>query len=197
MKKVVLTAMIFLLFSAMAMAAGQGDDDGAMMASDGGPVYGGTLTMYTRLNDEPASPAETDNQWIATFGKMPIQETLGRGDHDTYGPRGNVDFLAPEVATGGPATAQSDIWSLGLTIHATLTRHSIRPPAPAGTVLDRLRHNLSNPPQFDPRLPGALTAILSTCVRPDPTDRYTSAAALADDLDSTLDDQEIAEWQCR
>ena len=91
MKKLLLTTTVFLLLTAMAMAAGQPGDDGAAMATDG-PQYGGTLTMFSRLGAEPASPSESDSQWISTFGLMPIQETLGMGDVDKFGPRGNGEY---------------------------------------------------------------------------------------------------------
>lgn len=93
MKKLVLSAAILLVAAAMAMAGGQQGTDAAAMEATG-PVYGGEMYMYSRLNDEPASPSESDSQWIATFGLMPIQETLGRGDLETYGPepRGNGEY---------------------------------------------------------------------------------------------------------
>ena len=83
---------MFLVVAAMAMAAGQQDGGTAAAEMGDGPVYGGTLSMFSRLEAEPASPSEADSQWIATFGKMPIQETLCRGDLDTYGPRGSGEY---------------------------------------------------------------------------------------------------------
>ncbi len=92
MKKIVLTAAIFLLLTAMTMAAGQPDAKPAAAADDGTPVYGGTLSMYSRLNAEPASPSESSAQWIATFGMMPIQETLCQADIEKYGANGTGEY---------------------------------------------------------------------------------------------------------
>ncbi|MBN1687270.1 MAG: ABC transporter substrate-binding protein [Spirochaetales bacterium] len=92
MKKIALTAAIFLMMAAMAMAGPQTEGGAAAAAGPEGPVYGGTLTLFSRGTAEPASPSESDSQWIATFGMMPIQETLVRGDIDTYGPRGTGEY---------------------------------------------------------------------------------------------------------
>ena len=91
MKKLLLTTTVFLALAAFAMAGGQTGDDGAAMMADG-PQYGGEISMFSRLAAEPASPAESDAQWIATFGKMPIQETLAMGDMEKYGPRGTGEY---------------------------------------------------------------------------------------------------------
>ncbi len=93
MKKIVLTVTFFLLLAAMAMASpGGGETQTTMAASSGEPVYGGTLTLWSRLAAEPASPSESDSQWISTFGLMPIQETLCMGDIDKYGANGTGEY---------------------------------------------------------------------------------------------------------
>ncbi|MEQ8841603.1 MAG: serine/threonine-protein kinase [Acidimicrobiales bacterium] len=117
-----------------------------------------------------------------------LAQVLPGGDASAYGPRGTPDFVAPEVAMGGAASRASDVWSLGLTLHAVLSTASLRPPLASTGVLDRLRHVVNHPPVIDPALPGEVRAIIERCVADDPASRHPTAASLADALDSTAEE---------
>ena len=93
---------------------------------------------------------------------------------------GTLTYLAPEVALGDEATASSDLYSLGATLHEMLTG---RPPLSASSPLKLLRKITTEPiPPIGsvcPDLPDDVAAWLDRLVAPDPLDRFPSAASAA------------------
>jgi len=93
---------------------------------------------------------------------------------------GTLTYLAPEVALGDEATAASDLYSLGATLHEMLTG---RPPLSASSPLKLLRKITTEPiasiRSQCPDLPADVAAWLDRLVAPDPLDRFPSAASAA------------------
>ncbi len=93
---------------------------------------------------------------------------------------GTLTYLAPEVALGDEATAASDLYSLGATLHEMLTG---RPPLSASSPLKLLRKITTEPipsiASLRPDLPADVAAWLDRLVAPDPLDRFPSAASAA------------------
>jgi len=98
---------------------------------------------------------------------------------------GTPGYLPPEQASlrRGQAGPYSDVYSLGATLYHLLTG---RPPFMAGTAADTIQQVLSadpvSPQRLNPRLPKDLNTICLKCLAKEPTRRYASAAALAEDL---------------
>lgn len=131
-----------------------------------------------------------DTLRITDFGLAKLwlagQETLDVSPRTHTGAiLGTPNYMAPEQALGqsttvGPAT---DVHALGAILYELLTG---RPPYQADTVFDTLvllrTEEPLEPSRLRPRLPRDLETICLKCLHKDPTQRYASAAALAEDL---------------
>ncbi|HJV90606.1 MAG TPA: serine/threonine-protein kinase, partial [Holophagaceae bacterium] len=123
---------------------------------------------------------------------------------------GTVDFMAPEQVLGSaPVDFRADIYGLGATLYAVLTGHppfrpSQSPTAGAQSTQDLhgatpggelhpgdfLRRILQEDPRplsaLDLKLPKDLSVVVAKAMEKDPTRRYATAEAFAEDLDRVL-----------
>jgi eukaryotic-like serine/threonine-protein kinase len=103
----------------------------------------------------------------------------------TFAVLGTPFYMAPEQAISSHmVTASADIYSLGAILYHVLTGN---PPFTGDTPMEVL-HRAAEQPTPRPRLtnrsiPPDLETICLKCLEKDPAWRYSSAAALADDLD--------------
>jgi eukaryotic-like serine/threonine-protein kinase len=130
------------------------------------------------LLDENGHPMVTD------FGlaKRLLEPGL---DTQTGNLLGTPAYMAPEQAQGisskiGPA---ADIYSLGATMYELLTG---RPPFQGETHFATIRQVLEHEPAplrlLNPMVPRDLETICLKCLQKDPSQRYTTALAVAEDL---------------
>jgi serine/threonine-protein kinase len=120
---------------------------------------------------------------ISDFG---LAKRLGESGRTATGAiLGTPNYMAPEQADCkhekiGPAT---DIYALGTILYECLTG---RPPFKPGHLLATVRQVVTEDPlpprHVNPKIPKALETICLKCLQKDPSHRYPSASALADDL---------------
>ena len=102
---------------------------------------------------------------------------------------GTPSYMAPEQAEGDPRLidARADVYGLGAVLYAALTG---RPPFSGASLLATLRKVLEERPP-SPRdlgldVPQPIAAVCLRCLEKDPGNRYSSALALAAELEDLL-----------
>lgn len=94
---------------------------------------------------------------------------------------GSAPYLSPEQATGGVATAQSDLYSLGCVLVTLLTGE---PPFAGEHPLSVLHQHLSSPPPLPssrrPEVGAAVDQLVAQLLAKSPADRPASARDVAD-----------------
>lgn len=105
---------------------------------------------------------------------------------------GTAPYMPPEQVAGGEATRAWDIYSLGAVLYELLTG---RPPFGGNTPLEMFRQIAEHDPRrmrgLNRRIPADLETICRKCLEKDPHHRYSSAAAVGDDLERWLASQPI------
>ncbi len=151
------------------------------------------------LVDKQGTPHVTDFGLAKRVGLCSDQSEIGNPKSDieltlTGQVLGSPNFMPPEQAdpTRGPATAASDVYSLGAILYQLLTG---RPPFLAETLTQTLRLvtdvEAVSPRLLNPGVPRDLETICTKCLEKDPQRRYASARELADELGRFLQDEPI------
>ena len=100
---------------------------------------------------------------------------------------GSVHYISPEQAKGLPVTAESDIYSAGISLYEMLT--GTVPFIGDTTVSTALMHlsAIPTPPkELNPSIPPALNDIVLRAIEKDPLQRYSSAKLMRSDLIRSL-----------
>src|SRR5258707_7312892 len=139
------------------------------------------------LLDQKGKPHLTD------FGLARLVETESTVTR-TVEVLGTPSYMAPEQAVGNNAqlTASTDVYGLGAVFYQLLTGH---PPFAGGTTYETIRLLLDTEPKqprlLNPKIDRDLSTICLKCLEKDPKRRYSSALALAEDLERCLKHEPI------
>src|SRR6516225_9582151 len=155
---------------------------------------GGVVSGEWSQDTTHYSPLTTHQPKITDFGLA--QPTEGARTLTQSGVlAGTPGYMAPEQASGkralvGPAT---DVYALGVVLYQLLTGQL---PFPGDSTLEVLRAVMSDEPArprcLQPGLPRDLEAITLHCLEKEPSRRYPSALALAEDLQRFRERKQVA-----
>jgi TolB-like protein/Tfp pilus assembly protein PilF len=139
------------------------------------------------LLDAQGEPLLTD---FGLAGLMETESTITR----TLDVMGTPSYMAPEQAAGEHTklSKATDIYGLGAVLYQLLTD---RPPFAGGTTYETIRLLLNTEPRqprlWNRKIGRELSTICLKCLEKDPKRRYSSALALAEDLEHWLKHEPI------
>ncbi|MFZ0917209.1 MAG: protein kinase [Candidatus Udaeobacter sp.] len=139
------------------------------------------------LLDQKGEPHLTD------FGLARLVETESTMTR-TLEVMGTPSYMAPEQAVGNNAGVSSatDVYGLGAVFYQLLTDH---PPFAGGTTFETIKLLLGTEPRqprlWNRKIDRELSTICLKCLEKDPKRRYSSALALAEDLEHWLKHEPI------
>jgi serine/threonine protein kinase len=126
--------------------------------------------------------------WVTDFG---LAKTDEEGLTRTGDILGTIRYMAPERFRGA-CDARADIYALGLTLYElALLRPAFESPDRL-KLIEQVRHQEpTRPRSIDPRIPRDLETIVLKAIDKDPQRRYSTAAALGEDLQRFVEDRPI------
>ncbi len=146
------------------------------------------------LVDPPDPSWEQVVPKLADFGIARFRDDPEATMTELAGPRGTPRYMAPEQVSGsrraiGPP---ADVHGLGATLYQLLAGQAPFSGLTIDETLDQVRTKDPVPPRaIRPGVPRDLETICLKCLRKDPSRRYPTAQALADDLRRWLDGRPI------
>ncbi len=124
---------------------------------------------------DPHGTARISDLGFAKASKSDVSMSLSTSG----GLVGTPAYMAPEVWRGKPATAQSDIYSLGCIVYEMLTGRIL---FDGETPAEAMTKHIIDGAQFEAVLASPWQALLARMLMKEPSERYSSAGAVLEDL---------------
>jgi tetratricopeptide (TPR) repeat protein len=149
---------------------------------------------------EPAGDSSSSKAYLADFGLAKLAHELSLTG--TGQVLGTPSYMSPEQARGEPATAGSDVYSLGATLYALVAGRAPHEGASHAAILSLVAWKDPVPlATLLPSVPRDLATVCEKAMRWEPGRRYASALELCEDLERFLDGKPIrarpATWRYR
>ncbi len=119
------------------------------------------------------------------LGDFGIAESSGIKMQNSNGNEiiGSVHYMAPEISKGKPASAQTDIYSAGITFFELITGHLPFTGKDAVSVaVAHIKEKLPSPKKYLPNCPKQIEDIIRKATEKDPRKRYKTANEFYQDL---------------
>lgn len=119
---------------------------------------------------------------LGDFG-IALSNTISNGSDKNNEIVGSVHYLAPEISLGKLATAQADIYSLGVTFFELITGHvPYNKQKAVDIAVAHVKEKFPSPKKYLPNCPREVEHIINKCTKKNPKDRYQTAKELYEDL---------------
>ncbi len=123
---------------------------------------------------------------IGDFGIASIQSLSQVTQTDTI--MGSLHYLAPEIARGEKASAQSDLYALGIVFYELLRGEvPFNGESPVNIALKHMRDEIPSVRSFNPSIPQSVENIIMKATAKNIKDRYLNASDMLDDLNHCLE----------
>ncbi|MGN1390333.1 MAG: Stk1 family PASTA domain-containing Ser/Thr kinase [Bulleidia sp.] len=107
---------------------------------------------------------------------------------------GSVHYLAPELARGESATAQSDIYALGIVLFEMLTGDvPFKADSAVQVALMQMKNEMPSARDINPSIPQSLENVIIRATAKDPAQRYRSCNEMLDDIRTCLRPERLNE----
>ncbi len=138
---------------------------------------------------KPANVLVADEiTWRVKLADFGLAKSFNDAEYTVEGTLiGTPQYMSPEQCSGDPATAQSDIYSLGIVLYRMLTGRTPFDEHKGASVL--LAHTSKQPAPLSATgrsFPTVISHMVSKCLAKDPADRFEDAAALDTALQACL-----------
>jgi serine/threonine-protein kinase len=101
---------------------------------------------------------------------------------------GTTDYVAPEQAMGQTADPRSDLYSLGVVLYEMLAGDvPFHADSQVGVAMKHVNEDLPDVQYRRPEISAAVAMVVERATAKDPAERYQSAEAMIDDLETALE----------